>query len=175
MCKLDSADLRQWAIYKKRVYDLSDYLYTVKYYSASSGTDLPNYGFFNSDVSSLFSTNTGQDITKALDKVFAGMSTEDVDRTLTCLNTAFYYGETDFRKEAKCTVQNYLLLAFSIIIITTIAAKCEFATMATSSPQSSLRSSSARSVSPSCSTSSSCVKYPVTRKAKNRSSGRSTR
>jgi len=105
---------------------LSDYLYTVKYFQGSSGTDLPNYGFFNSDVSTLFSTKTGQDITKDMDKVFAKMSTQDVDATLKCLNNAFYYGETDFRTEAKCTVQNYILLAFSIIIITTIATKCKF-------------------------------------------------
>lgn len=114
-----------WAIYRNKVYDLSDYLYTVDYYSSSSGTDLPKYDFFNTDVSTLFQTNTGQDITKALDKVFAGMSTDDVSKTLDCLNNAFYYGETDFRKTPRCTVQNYLLLAFSIIIMTTIGMKCK--------------------------------------------------
>lgn len=114
-----------WAIYNKKVYDLSDYLYTVDYYSSSSGTDLPKYDFFNTDVSGLFQTNTGQDITKALDAVFEKLSTDEKARTLTCMDNAFYYGETDFRKTARCTVQNYLLLAFSIIIMSTIALKCK--------------------------------------------------
>ncbi len=107
------------------MYDLSDYLYTVEYYSGSSGTDLPNYSFLNSDLSSLFQTNTGQDITKSMDKVLAKMSADDVTKHMDCLNKAFFVGETDFRKTAKCTVQNYLLLAFSIIIMTTMGAKCE--------------------------------------------------
>ena len=116
---------RQWAIYQNKVYDLSDYLYTVKFYSSSSGTDLPNYSFFTDEISTLFSTQAGQDITTALDKVFAGMSSDDVSNTLACLDTAFLVGETDFRKTAKCLVQNYLLLGFSIILITTIASKCQ--------------------------------------------------
>lgn len=115
---------RQWAIYKKKVYDLSDYLYTVKYYSGSSGTDMPNYGFLNDDVSSLWSTKVGQDITKDLDRVFAKMSSDEVSQTMKCLDTAFMYGEMDFRLEAKCTVQNYLLLAFAILIFATMGAKC---------------------------------------------------
>ena len=117
--------IRQWAIYRNKVYDLSDYLYTVQYYSQSSGTDLPNYGFLNSDLSALFSTQAGQDISKAMDQVLDGMSADDHQHTLECLNNAFYVGETDYRKSARCTVQNYLLLAFSIILITTIASKCK--------------------------------------------------
>lgn len=108
------------------MYDLSNYLYTVKYYSSSSGTDLPNYSFLNSDLSSLFQTNAGQDITSQMNAVFDKMSTENVTAHKTCLDRAFYLGELDFRLTARCTVQNYLLLAFSIILITTIATKCEF-------------------------------------------------
>jgi chitin synthase len=119
-------DSRQWAIYKKKVYDLSDYLYTVQFYSSSSGTDLPNYSFINEGVSDLFSTQNGQDITKPLDKVFAGMSTDDVSNHMKCFEQAFYVGELDFRKEPRCTVQNYLLLTFSIILMTVIGMKCEF-------------------------------------------------
>ena len=116
---------RQWAIYKNKVYDLSDYFATVQRYASSTGTDLPNYSFFNSDLSSLFQTNAGQDITKSMDKVFAQMDATNVTETMNCLNTAFYVGETDFRKTARCTVQNYLLLAFSIIIMSTMGAKCK--------------------------------------------------
>lgn len=59
-----------------------------------------------------------------MNKIFAGMSSENVTSHLNCLNTAFYVGQLDFRDSARCLVQNYLLLAFSVIIITTIAAKC---------------------------------------------------
>jgi chitin synthase len=60
-----------------------------------------------------------------MQKILDGMSAENATAHLKCLDTAFYVGETDFRKTARCLVQNYLLLAFSIILITTIAAKCE--------------------------------------------------
>jgi chitin synthase len=115
---------RQWAIYNSKVYDLSDYLYTVKYYTTSSGTDLPNYAFLNSDLSALFSTQSGQDITKAMNQILTGMSSDNATSQTNCLNNAFYVGELDFRRGARCMVQNYLLLAFSIILITTIASKC---------------------------------------------------
>nr|XP_019048130.1 chitin synthase [Kwoniella bestiolae CBS 10118]OCF27060.1 chitin synthase [Kwoniella bestiolae CBS 10118] len=118
-----NSDSKQWAIYKKKVYDLSDYLYTLQYYSSSSGTDLPNYKFLNEDISGLFQTSAGQDITKSMNEVLAGLSQEEQDNNLNCLNNAFYLGEMDFRKESKCLVQNYLLLAFSIIIMATIGAK----------------------------------------------------
>lgn len=116
---------RQWAIYNKQVFDLSDYLYTVQYYSSSSGTDLPNYAFLDSDLSSLFQTNAGQDITASMQKVLDGMSADSKSATLNCLNNAFFVGRLDFRKDARCLVQNYLLLAFSIILVAVIAAKCE--------------------------------------------------
>jgi len=118
------ADGRQWAIYKNKVYDLSDYLYTVQYYSSSSGTDLPNYSFLNDDVTGLFQQSAGQDITKQMDTALSKLSSEDAANQLTCLDNAFYVGETDFRLTAKCTVQNWLLLAFSIILMTTILSKC---------------------------------------------------
>ncbi|ORX35119.1 glycosyltransferase family 2 protein [Kockovaella imperatae] len=114
---------RQWAIYQQKVYDLSDYLYTVQYYSSSSGTDLPNYGFFNSDLSGLFQTQAGQDITQAMNAILAKMSTEDQQNTMECLNNAFYVGELDYRRSARCTVQNYLLLSFSVILMTVIGSK----------------------------------------------------
>nr|XP_018266092.1 chitin synthase [Kwoniella dejecticola CBS 10117]OBR88250.1 chitin synthase [Kwoniella dejecticola CBS 10117] len=118
-----NSDSKQWAIYNKKLYDLSDYLYTVQYYSGSSGTDFPNYSFINDGISGLFQSSSGQDITKAMNEVLAKMSSEDVANNLKCLDNAFYVGELDFRKEPKCLVQNYLLLAFSIIIMATIGAK----------------------------------------------------
>jgi chitin synthase len=107
------------------VYDLSDYLYTVTYYSTSSGPDFPNYKFIDESVSNLFSTNAGQDITGKLDEAMAALGDEKAQQTWTCLNNAFYSGQTDFRESAKCLVQNYLLLALSVILCTVILVKCE--------------------------------------------------
>lgn len=39
------------------------------------------------------------------------------------MKTLFYVGETDFRLTPKCQIQPYLLLTFSIILVTTILAK----------------------------------------------------
>ncbi|KAL0253811.1 hypothetical protein I308_101188 [Cryptococcus tetragattii IND107] len=119
------SDNKYWAIYNNKIYDLTNYIYTVSYYSSSSGTDLPNYSFLNSDISDLFQTSAGQDITKDMNEKLSALTAEDAANQMTCLNNAFYLGELDFRKTPKCTVQNYLLLAFSIILIATIASKCE--------------------------------------------------
>lgn len=116
---------KQWAIYNKKVYDLTDYLYTVQFFSSSSGTDLPKYDFLNDGISSLFQTNAGQDITKKMDEALAKLTTENAAAVMTCLDRAFYLGELDFRLTPRCTVQNWLLLAFSIILMSTILVKCE--------------------------------------------------
>ena len=58
-----------WAIYQNKVFDLSDYFYTVSFYAGSSGTDLPNYQFLNAAVTVLFQTQSGQDITSGLNQV----------------------------------------------------------------------------------------------------------
>lgn len=106
------------------MYDLSDYLHTVQYYSSSSGTDLPNYSFLNDGISGLFQTAAGQDITKQMDTELAKLSSDDAANHIKCLDNAFYVGEMDFRTTARCTVQNWLLLAFSILLMTTILSKC---------------------------------------------------
>jgi chitin synthase len=118
-------DDRIWAIYHDKIYDLSDYLYTVQFYSSSSGTDLPNYTFLNEDITDLVKNRPGQDLTKDIDKVLAGLSADDAKLQTQCLDNAFLVGKTDFRKTARCTTQNYLLLAFSVLLMSTIAMKCK--------------------------------------------------
>lgn len=104
-----------WAFYDGQLYDLSNYIYTVNLYST--------YSFLNDDVVSTFKQGTGGDVTTELNAVFATMTDADKTANLDCLNTAFYIGNSDFRKTARCLVQNYLLLAFSIILMVTIGAK----------------------------------------------------
>jgi chitin synthase len=73
---------------------------------------------------SLFQNTPGKDITKGMTKAFAKMNETYASQQYTCLRNAFYVGQTDFRESARCTVNNYILLAFSVIIMVTIGAKC---------------------------------------------------
>ena len=54
------------------------------------------------------------------------LSSEQAQQVWTCLDNAFYVGQTDFRKTARCEVQNYILLALSVILCTVIGIKCEY-------------------------------------------------
>ena len=114
---------RTWAVYKGGVYDLSDYMSTVTYHKAD--TDGDKYSFLNSAVVAAFQNGPGRDITKPLEKAFAAMGDEAASQQFTCLKNAFYVGASDFRKTARCTANNYILLAFSVLIMLTIFVKCE--------------------------------------------------
>lgn len=83
------------------------------------------YQFLDTDITDIFEQQAGQDITDPLNAVLAKKDEATVQRNMACLNNAFMVGETDFRKSARCQVQNYLLLAFSSVILATIASKCE--------------------------------------------------
>ncbi len=107
------------------MYDLSDYLYTRQYYSGTSGTDLPNYDFLPTTIASIFQSNAGQDVTNRIDDAMESLSQERMEQTWTCLDNAFFAGNTDFRETPRCLVQNYILLALSIILCTVIGTKCE--------------------------------------------------
>ncbi|KAI9672401.1 MAG: hypothetical protein M1817_003423 [Caeruleum heppii] len=105
----------QWVILKDRVYDLTDYFYTLK-----TQNDLDMFKFFPENVAKLIKDNPGEDITQLWDNL---PQTAPVQNSLNCLNQAFYVGRTDFRKTAKCQVNNYILLAFTIILCAVILTK----------------------------------------------------
>lgn len=116
---------RYWAIYKGNVYDISDYLYTADYYKSASGDGLPNYKYLNSDLTDLIQGQPGSDLTSEIDQVLNGLSETDKAAQLKCLNNVYYRGRVDFRDDAKCLFPDYLLLAFAVIIMSTVLAKCE--------------------------------------------------
>jgi len=105
-------DNRRWVILNNNIYDMTDYFYTLKLEN-----NLPSYSFFPSAVTDLIKNNPGQDIT---DK---WQNTANFSKSLNCMNNAFYVGRTDFRKAAKCQVNNYILLAFTIILCAVILVK----------------------------------------------------
>jgi chitin synthase len=112
---------RTWAIWDKSIYDLTDYFYTI---SVNQGNTGP-YTFLNSAITDIFQQQPGQDITKPLNAALAQLDATTVQQNIQCLNNVFYVGEKDFRKEARCQVQNYLLLVASSILVASVAMKCE--------------------------------------------------
>lgn len=129
---------RMWAIYENKVYDLTDYFNTVRFFCSTSSetlelncsgdnvqiTAMPGYtgySFLDSNLSNLWQQQPGQDITSAVKAL--KMDSTTFNTNMACITNLFYVGETDFRLTPKCQVQPYLLLSFSILLVATILAK----------------------------------------------------
>jgi len=102
------------------VYDLSDYVNTIEIYQGST------YEFLNTEITNVFKQQAGQDISKNLNKVIAGLDSQTASENVNCIKNLSYLGEVDFRGTPRCTVQSYLLLVFTGILCASIALKCEF-------------------------------------------------
>lgn len=111
--------VRILAVWENSIYDLADYQYTI---SLHPGADA--FNFLNPDITDLFKERAGQDITKDLNKVLAGLDQDTRDKNVNCLKNMFFVGETDFRKTARCQVQNIILLVFSAILMASMGLKC---------------------------------------------------
>jgi chitin synthase len=109
---------KNWAIVGNKVYDISNYLWTTSLFNTDT-----SYQFLPSSVTNLFAAESGADITKDFNAAMAELNSTYRAETLNCLNNVFYAGPVDFRDYARCQVQNYLLLSFSILIMVTILAK----------------------------------------------------
>ena len=79
------------------------------------------YAFLDRTLSDLWQQQPGQDITQTVARLNMDPAVFAVN--LQCIQNLFYVGEPDFRLTPKCQVQPYLLLTFSIILVTTILAK----------------------------------------------------
>ena len=108
-----STSSRQWVILNGKVYDLTDYYYTKKIKG-----NIPMYSFIPSKVSDIIQNGIGTDITAQWNN-----KDPDFQKTLRCMDYVFYEGKTDFRDTARCQVNNYILLAFTIILCTVILTK----------------------------------------------------
>jgi len=102
-----------WVIIDNKIYDLTDYFYTAK---LQNGYD--TYNFFPEAVTDLFEENPGTDITSKWN-----FDSAQFQNSLNCMDNVFYKGKVDFRQSAKCQVNNYILLAFTIILCTVILVK----------------------------------------------------
>ncbi|KOS21639.1 Chitin synthase 6 [Escovopsis weberi] len=138
--KREGKDLgHQWAYYKNEVYDLTNYFHTQDVLQ-----DDFRYQFLNSKVEDIFKENAGNDITKLMDELLNDTNmnkTEaaSVTNSWYCVQRTFFKGFTDFRETPRCVVNNYILLAFTVILCTVIVVKflaaLQFSSSRTPSPQ----------------------------------------
>lgn len=108
-----------WAIADTKVYDLTNYVY-----SAGLNQNGPEFTFLDQGISDLFQQRKGQDVTTAFHAILNGFNQTYREMHTDCLTNAFYIGEADFRKSARCQVQNYLLIIISGILIASVLLKC---------------------------------------------------
>ena len=106
-------DDRNWVIIRDKIYDLTDYFHTK-----TTNNNIEMYSFIPSEVEDLIQSNPGGDITSSWK-----FDDPKYRNSLTCMENAFYNGKTDFRKTPKCQVNNYILLAFTIILCAVILTK----------------------------------------------------
>lgn len=109
---------RQWAIVDNKVYDLGDYLWTL-----ALQNNVAINRFLPQQISDLFGSQAGSDITSDFHSAMYSLNETTRAATQNCLDNVFYAGLVDFRDTARCQVQNYLLLSFSVLLVATILAK----------------------------------------------------
>ena len=108
-----SNSARVWVILYGSVYDLTDYFYTKK-----TQGNIAMYSFIPQEVSDLIQQNAGSDISNQWKP-----NNPDYQASLNCMQNVFYEGKTDFRDTARCQVNNYILLAFTIVLCAVILTK----------------------------------------------------
>ncbi|KAI9733812.1 MAG: hypothetical protein M1818_007079 [Claussenomyces sp. TS43310] len=111
----------EWVILNGKIYDLTDYFYTISIRTGVSG-----YEFLDSSVTDMVQKNPGTDISDLWQQNYVAANASEqvvLSNNLKCLNEVFYVGLPDFRQSARCQVNNYILLAFTIIICLVILVK----------------------------------------------------
>ncbi|PHH62255.1 hypothetical protein CDD81_7315 [Ophiocordyceps australis] len=112
-----------WARYDDKIYDLTDYFHTQDIFV---NTDI--YKFLHEKVSDVWRNNPGQNIKKLLDDVIRDSASDSTEHakimnSWLCIQRVFYKGMTDFRDTPRCTVNNWILLAFTIIVCAVVLIK----------------------------------------------------
>ena len=113
---------RVWGIWQGSVYDLTDYVYT----QTLNSNDPTQVAFLDTNLSDVFRQQSGQDVTSNVNAALAALDSQTRAQTINCLNNVFYVGEVDFRKSARCQVQNIMLIIFSAILMASMGLKCMF-------------------------------------------------
>jgi chitin synthase len=104
-----------WFTLGDKVYDLTDYFKTINYYQNDK-----QYNFMDATLIDLVRNKAGTDLTEDFNNK---LQKKVLDDNMQCLNLVFYIGKTDFRKTPKCMVNDYILLAVTIILCAVIVIK----------------------------------------------------
>ncbi|WFD06900.1 chitin synthase [Malassezia vespertilionis] len=121
-----TTDGRSVAYYNKEIYDISDYVANGN----QGGVRVPqgmatppnlNRQILAPEIVDLITQNPGADITKRLDAL--NLDPALLARQRVCLRNLFFIGKVDYRNSARCQFASYILLAISLIMVTTIGFK----------------------------------------------------
>ncbi|RMZ70115.1 chitin synthase [Pyrenophora seminiperda CCB06] len=104
-----------WFRLGDKIYDLTDYFATIDYMQ-----NQPQYNFLDPKLIDLVKSKAGQDLKEDFGN---NLNNTAQAYNLQCLDNLFYVGRTDFRSSAKCVVNDYILLAVSILLCTVIVIK----------------------------------------------------
>ncbi|KAK4454375.1 chitin synthase 6 [Podospora aff. communis PSN243] len=112
-----------WFLYEERIYDLTDYMYTIKFQK-----NVAAYSFLDPQMINIVKNNPGKDLTNDFNALIRNAQGNDTLvahylNNLNCIQNTFYKGNPDFRYSVRCQVNNYILLAFTIILCAVIAIK----------------------------------------------------
>ncbi|KAF3039933.1 hypothetical protein E8E12_008119 [Didymella heteroderae] len=108
-------DNHMWFTLDDDVYDLTDYFKTLDV--NNNGAE---YQFLDDKLVDLVKSNAGTNLKEEFGNQ---LNSTAQAYNLQCLQNTFYIGKTDFRKTAKCRVNDYILLAVTIILCSVIVIK----------------------------------------------------
>jgi len=112
-----------WFIYKNKVYDLTDY-----FHSTQINKNVAAYQFLNSQLTTIVTNNPGSDVTDLFNDVIRNSASNDTENqsivnSLYCMQNQFYVGIPDFRYTPRCQANNWILVAFAVMICLVIVTK----------------------------------------------------
>ncbi|RTE81575.1 hypothetical protein BHE90_003899 [Fusarium euwallaceae] len=120
--KAEAEEGRMWAKYGNKIYDLTNYFYTQDLYKNDA-----KYEFLNEQVTKLWEDNPGKNIKEELDIMLLDSTNktkhDNIVASWKCIQAISYKGISDFRESAKCQVNNWLLLAFTVMVCAIILVK----------------------------------------------------
>ncbi|KAH8725594.1 chitin synthase-domain-containing protein [Phaeosphaeriaceae sp. PMI808] len=104
-----------WFTLGDKVYDLTDYFKTQ-----NTMNNLPEYKFLDTKLVDMVKSKAGKDLAEDF-----GNQLNDTAQAYNrqCLDNMFYVGKIDFRNTARCQVNDYILLAVTIILCSVIVIK----------------------------------------------------
>ncbi|MBW0473377.1 hypothetical protein O181_013092 [Austropuccinia psidii MF-1] len=114
---------RSIAILDGNVYDLTDYITVGPGLRTPNGTSPPSVDtqFISPDIAQLFQQGSGGDITDRFNSLNMDPTVKQAQRI--CLRNLFLVGKVDNRQSAQCQFSQYILLIFSIMMVSIIGFK----------------------------------------------------